>query len=115
MSHKVINYPEIQRICGFTNGQFKRLDGLFCQAASTGVLNYRSVDCDFETGVATFTFRRNELHPPCLSFIIRRSGPGAVMYELFKEKKGRIARSGNFERVIERLATEILDLSRNGE
>ncbi len=115
MSSQIIDYPELQQICGFSNAQFKKLDGLFCLAASYKVLNFRSVDCDFEEGVASFTFSKSEHHAPYLTFVIRRQGSRKVMYELYKEKSGRLFKSGIFERVFERLREEIYEVTPNRE
>lgn len=109
MNNQVINYPGSRKICGFTNVQFRKLDGIFCRTASLGILNFRTVDCDFEKGVASFTFSKSEWHRPYISFIIRRQGGGSrkVMYELYKERSGCIMKSGLFERAFDRLNSEI--------
>lgn len=95
---------------GFTNAQFKKLDGLYLQAAAAHVLNYRSVECDFDEGVASYTYYVTEGQAALLQFIIRKVGPRTTMYEVYKQGKGRIAKSGVFERAFERLAAEITQL-----
>jgi hypothetical protein len=92
---------------GFTTGQFKKIDGLFLQAASLKVLNYRTVDCDFEAGRATYTYFKSEGQSPVLSFVIQRVGPRALMYEVYRQGKGKIAKSGVFELAYERLRAEV--------
>ncbi|MCD8498263.1 MAG: hypothetical protein LRZ85_09490 [Alphaproteobacteria bacterium] len=92
---------------GFTTAQFKKIDGLFLQAASVKALNYRTVDCDFETGRATYTYFKSEGQSPAFSFVIQRVGPRTLMYEVYKQGKGKIAKSGMFDIAFERLQAEI--------
>jgi hypothetical protein len=110
MSANVIDYPALRQICGFTNAQFKKIDRLYCHAASGGTLNFRTVNCDFEKGIAIFTFCKTQNHPPYLSFVIKKVGANSVMFELYREEKGRIAKSGAFDRVLDVLREEILAL-----
>lgn len=99
MVFQVITNPSFQARTGFTQGQFKKLDDLYCRAASEKILNYRTVECDFEEGVASYTYYKTQDHPPLLQFVIRRVGPKEMMYELYQGDKGRVARSGVFDRV----------------
>ncbi|MGH1399021.1 MAG: hypothetical protein ACRBCT_07395 [Alphaproteobacteria bacterium] len=92
---------------GFTNVQFRKLDGLYLQACAAKTLTYRTVDCDFEEGVASYTYYKSAHFAPFLSFFIRRVGPRAMMYEVFLEGKGRIVKSGVFEKAFEKLKSEI--------
>lgn len=92
---------------GFSNAQFKKLDGLFLRSAADKILNHRTVDCDFEKGLAIFCYYKSEYHPPLYKFVIRCEGPHMMMYELWREGKGRIAKSGLFERVFNKLKDEI--------
>lgn len=92
---------------GFTNGQFKKLDDLYCRAAAQKALNYRSVECDFDEGVASYTYYKTEGQKPLYQFFIRKVGPRSLMYEVYKNGTGRIAKSGVFERAFEKLREEI--------
>ena len=98
MTLRVINNPKFLAKTGFTKGQFRKLDDLYCRAASLKILNYRTVECDFDEEVASYTYHISEHKPPILQFVIRKVGPQTMMYELYKEGKGRIAKSGVFDR-----------------
>lgn len=87
--------------------QFKKLDGLYLQACSAKTLTYRTVDCDFDEGVATYTYYKSAQMAPYLSFVIRRVGPRATMFEVYLQDKGRIVKSGLFEKAFDRLSVEI--------
>lgn len=112
MNFTVIHNPEFGKFekAGFTRFQFQRLDALYLRAAQAKILTCRYVDCDFEEGVATFTYAKAENHPPMFQFIIRQVGPRQMMYELFQAGKGRAFKSGIFERVYERLDKAIVEL-----
>lgn len=114
MSHNVINVLGSTAPAGMTPSQFKRIDGVFCLAASRKALSYRAVDCDFDEGMMTITLAKSELHPPYLSFVSRKIGPKATMYELYKEGKGRIEKSALFERVFERFRDEVNQVIEEG-
>lgn len=107
MTFNVINNPNFVARTGFTAGQFRKLDGLYLKAAAEKVLIYRTVECDFDEGVASYTYYERETSPPYFQFIIRKVGPRNMMYEVFKTGKGRIAKSGVFERAFEKLEAEI--------
>ncbi len=107
MPFHVINNPNAQRISGFTQAEFRRLDEIYSRAVADKKLMHRAVDCDFDAGLATFSYCKTPDHAPYLAFVIRRVGPQTVMYELYKEKSGRIAKSGLFNRVLERLREEV--------
>lgn len=109
MSENIINGPFSQKTekAGFTNHQFKRLDALFLMAAAHKVLIYRAVDCDFDEGVAQFSYYKGERQPYLLRFVIRQVGPRTNMYEIWTREKGRIFKSGLFDRAYERLAADI--------
>lgn len=114
MSDKIITIPNFAKQgdnpSGFTQSQFKRLDGLYLQAAANKTLTYRTVECDFDECVASYTYYQSANHNPYLQFIIRQVGPRTTMYEVFLQGKGRIAKSGLFERALERLQEEIEQL-----
>ena len=107
MAFHVITNPGAQRVSGFTQAAFRRLDEIYRRAGADKKLMHRAVDCDFDAGVATFSYCKTPDHPPCLAFVIRRVGPQTVMYELYREKSGRIAKSGLFSRVLDRLKEEV--------
>ena len=109
MSENIINGPFLKKVqkAGFTNFQFKQLDGLFLRAAADKVLSYRSVDCDFDEGIAEFSYYKSEHQPYFLKFVIHQVGPRTNMYEVWSRDKGRLFKSGLFERALERLAEEI--------
>lgn len=107
MTFEVINNPKYLAKTGFTNGQFRKLDDLYCRAASLKVLNHRTVECDFDEGVASYTYYISQYKSPYLQFIIYKAGPQTMMYELYKEGKGRIVKSGVFDRAFEKLQNEI--------
>ncbi len=110
MVFEVINNPAFSQAPGFTQEQFRKLDQLYCIAASRKALNYRTVDCDFELGIATYTYYVSCQHAPYLQFVIRQVGPRTMMYELYKQDKGRIVKSGIFNRAYDRLFKEIEEL-----
>lgn len=104
---EIIPFSRQSHPSGFTNSQFKKLDGLYLQAAAHGILTYRSVECDFDEGVASYTYYKSEHMSPYLQFIIRKVGPRTTMYEVFMQEKGRITKSGMFDKAFERLQSEI--------
>lgn len=110
MSFEVINNPAQVARAGFTNAQFKKLDDLYCRAAAAKVLIYRSVECDFDEGVASYTYYQSEGHKPFAQFIIRKLGPSSMMYEVFVQGKGRIGKSGVFDKAHLILREEIENL-----
>ena len=112
MGSGIIDFSQLkaQAKAGFTNAQFKKLAGLFSQAASVKALYDIAVDVDLDEGVATITYYRSKDYTPYVQFVIRRVGPRTNMYEVFKQNKGRIAKSGIFERAFDILEEEILDL-----
>ncbi len=107
MAFEVITNPSYIAKTGFTQGQFKRLDDLYCRAASAKILTYRTVECDFDEGVASYTYYKTQSESPYLQFFIRKVGPHDMMYEVFRQGEGRIAKSGVFERAYEMLRGEI--------
>lgn len=111
MNDKVITIPNFSKqgdhASGFTQSQFKRLDGLYLQAAAVKTLTYRTVECDFDEGFASYTYYQSATQKPYLQFIIRQVGPRTTMFEVFLQGKGRITKSGLFERAYERLREEI--------
>lgn len=100
------NFGKFEK-AGFTRSQFQRLDALYLKAIQAKVLMSRAVDCDFEDGVATFSYAKSDSHPPLFRFVIRQVGPRQVMYELYQQGKGRAYKSGLFERVYDKLDQEI--------
>ncbi len=108
---EIIPFTKASHASGFTSAQFKKLDALYLQAAAAKTLTYRSVECDFDEGVASYIYYQSEYKAPYLQFIIRRVGPRTTMYELYQQNKGRIAKSGLFEKAYEKLAIEIEKLS----
>ena len=104
---EIIPFSRQSHPSGFTNVQFKKLDGLYLQASAAKALTYRTVDCDFDEGVATYTYYKSQHFAPYLSFVIRRVGPRTTMYEVFLQDKGRIIKSGVFEKAFERLQSEV--------
>lgn len=107
MTFDVINNPAIGHHSGFTNTQFKKLDGLYLKAAAEKTLTYRTVDVDFDEDIASYTYFKSENQAPYLQFFIRKVGPRTTMYEVYLHGKGRIAKSGVFDRAFEKLAQEI--------
>lgn len=95
---------------GFSQSQFRKLDQMYCLAAARKALTYRSVECDFDEGIASYTYYMAEHSPPYLQFIIRKVGPKATMYELYKQGKGRVLKSGLFERAYEGLEAEVYQI-----
>lgn len=107
---EIIPFSRRSHPSGFTNAQFKKLDGLYLQAAAEGVLTCRTVECDFDEGVASYTYYKSENQAPLLQFIIRKLGPRSTLYEVYCKDKGRVAKSGLFERAFERLQQECASL-----
>lgn len=113
MSFHVIDNPDFKKFrkkSGFSNTEFRQLAGLFSRAASAKALYDIAVDVDFDEGVCQFTYFRSNSYQPYLTFVIRQVGPRTDMYELYKEGKGRIAKSGLFDRVFARLEVEVAEL-----
>ena len=108
---EIIPFSSQSHASGFTNAQFKKLDGLYLQACAVKTLTYRTVDCDFDEGVATYTYYKSQHFAPYLQFVICRVGPRTTMYEVYLQDKGRIVKSGVFEKAFERLQVEIDNLS----
>ncbi len=104
---EIIPFSSQSHASGFTNTQFKKLDGLYLRAAAAKVLTYRSIECDFDEGLASYTYYKSESHAAYLTFIIRKVGPRTTMYEVFLQGKGRLTKSGVFEKAFERLSVEI--------
>ncbi len=113
MSFRVIDNPNFFPKTGFTNAQFKKLDALYLKSAAEKILNYRSVECDFDEGVASYTYHKSESQSPYFQFIMKKVGPRTMMYEVYKQGKGRIAKSGVFDRAYEKLHEEIESLILN--
>lgn len=107
MSSDVICTPSFSQPAGFSQAQFRKLDLLYCSAASEKVLTYRTVECDFDEGVASYTYYQSVQQSPFLQFIIRKVGPRATMFEVYKRGKGRISKSGLFDKAYEVLCKEI--------
>jgi hypothetical protein len=107
MSFEVISNPAFIAKAGFTKGQFRKLDDLYCRAVSAKALIYRTVECDFDEGVAQYTYYKSEFHAPAFQFVIRKIGPRDMMYEVFAQGRGLITKSGVFDRAFEKLRDEI--------
>ncbi len=71
---------------------------------------YRAADCDFDVGVASYSYHQSEHFAPYLRLLIRRVGPRTTMYEVYLQDKGRILKSGVFDIAFERLQAEIESL-----
>lgn len=111
MVFEVIHNPAFVQPAGFTSAQFRKLDQLYCLAASHKTLTYRTVDCDFDQGIARYTYYIHAGQSPYLQFMIRKVGPQTTMFELFKHQKGRILKSTVFDKVYARLSDEIAALN----
>lgn len=110
MVFEVIDNPDFKKFkaaAGFRNHEFRLLASLFSRAAAARALYDFGVDVDFDEGACTFTYYRTNAYKPFLRFVIRHAGPRTALYELYAEGRGRIARSGLFRRVYDRLAQEI--------
>ena len=106
MIFEVINNPDFKQPAGFTQKQFRKLDQLYC-SSSNNAINERSVECDFDKGIATYTYYISSQHIPYLQFVIRKVGPNTTMFELFKKDCGRVIKSEIFERTYDRLCYEV--------
>ena len=104
---EIIPFSTQSHASGFSNMQFKTLDSLYLQACAAKTLTYRTVDCDFDEGVATYTYYKSQQFAPYLSFVIRKVGPRTTMFEVYLQDKGRIIKSGIFEKALDRLSAEI--------
>lgn len=110
MSFQVIDNPNFYKFkenAGFKNHEFKQLAALFSRGASHKVFYDMGVDVDFEDAVCTFVYYRSNSYIPHLQFIIRQVGPRTTMYEVWKDGKGRIAKSGLFSRAYDKLNIEL--------
>lgn len=110
MGFEVITNPSFAAKTGFTQSQFKKLDDLYCRAASAKILTYRTVECDFDEGVASYTYYKTQNESPYLQFVLRKVGPKDMMYEVFKQGEGRIAKSGVFDKAYSTLREKIEEL-----
>jgi hypothetical protein len=107
MTFRVIDNPKFEPNSGFTNAQFKALDDLYCRAAAQKILLHRTVECDFEEGIARYTYFKSQHMAPVFEFVIRKVGPKTLMYETYAQGRGRIAKSGVFSLAFEKLRREI--------
>lgn len=107
MVYEVIHNPDFSQPAGFTQGQFRKLDQLYCKAAAKKVLTYRTVDCDFDEGLACYTYYVSSQQAPLFQFVIRKVGPRTTMFEVYKQGKGRITKSGVFDRAYQKLQDEM--------
>jgi hypothetical protein len=113
MNLTVIENPDFKKFksrSGFRNAEFRKLASLFSRGVTFKAVQDMAVDVDFDEGVCTFTYYRGNARAPYLQFVVRHVGPQTNMYELYLDTKGRIAKSGLFDRVYERLEKEITDL-----
>ncbi len=111
MTFEVIHNPDFVQPAGFSQQQFRKLDQLYCLCATHKTLTYRTVECDFDEGVASYTYYKSSGQAPFLQFLIRKVGPRTTMFEVYKLGKGRIAKSGVFERAYDKLYDEVERLS----
>lgn len=110
MSFKVIDNPDFEKFSkqsGFRHYEFKQLAGLFSRASSAKALYDMAVSVDFDEGVCSVSYYRAKNAPPYLSFVIHHVGPRTDMYEVWLAEKGRIFKSGLFQRAYSRLEQEI--------
>ena len=113
MVFRVIDNPDFNKFkadAGFKNHEFKQLAGLYSRAASQKALFDMAVDVNFDEGTCSITYYRTNNYIPYLQFLIRHVGPKTCMYEIFKQDKGRIAKSGLFSRAFQRLEEEVVAL-----
>jgi len=118
MSFNVIDNPgftKFQKNAGFKNSEFRALASLYAQAASHRALYDMAVDVDFDDGTCTITYYLSNSYKPYLQFVILHVGPRSAMYEVFKEGKGKIIRSGLFDRAFDRLREEVHALMPSSE
>jgi hypothetical protein len=113
MSLNVIADLSFPQPAGFTQNQFRQLDQIYSTAASQKALTYRTIECDFDEGTVSYTYYMSEHNPPYLQFVIRKVGPRATMFELYKQGRGRLFKSGLFERTVETLRDEVSLLLNN--
>lgn len=111
MTFEVIDNAGFVQPAGFSYVQFSKLDQLYCRAASEKILTYRTVDVDFDAGTASYTYYKSVAQRPYLQFLIRKVGPQATMFEVYEQGRGRIAKSGVFDRAYEKLRDEVERLS----
>ncbi len=104
---EIIPFSQQSSTSGFTTQQFRKLDSLYLLAAAQKTLTYRTVECDFDEGVASYTYYKSQHFSAYLQFIIRKVGPRTAMYEIYLQDKGRILKSGVFEKAYDRLAEEV--------
>ena len=113
MVFDIIDNPDYQKFArrsGFRPHEFKRLAGLFSRGASAKALYDMAVDVDMDQGVCAFSYVRAAHAPAYLTFIVRHVGPKTDMYEVWLEGRGRILKSGLFDRAYERLEQEVMAL-----
>ena len=114
MSDNVISVLSTNAPSGISNSQFRRIDQLYGLAVSKNVLTYRTVECDFDKGEMMIALSKSSHHEPAIAFVASKVGPKTTMYELYLEKKGRVAKSALFDRVFERYREEVESLFPKG-
>ncbi len=107
MTFEVIHNTAFVQPAGFSQQQFRKLDQLYCECATHKTLTYRTVECDFDEGVASYTYFKSSNQAAYLQFVIRKVGPRTTMFEVYKQGKGRIAKSGVFDRAYDKLCNEV--------
>lgn len=111
MTFEVIHNTKFVQPAGFSSQQFRKLDQLYCRAASRKAITYRTVDVDFDAGVASYVYYKSISQSPYVQFMIRKVGPQTTMFEVYQEGRGRVTKSGVFERAYESLREIIHGLS----
>lgn len=111
MTFEVIHNTKFVQPAGFSAHQFRKLDQLYCRAASEKTLTYRTVDVDFDAGVASYIYYKSASQSPYVQFLIRKVGPQTTMFEVYQEGRGRVAKSGVFDRAYDKLNDIIQALS----
>ena len=107
MVFEVIHNTAFVQPAGFSTQQFRKLDQLYTLSASEKKLTYRTVECDFDAGIASYTYYKSTHEAPYLQFLIKKVGPSTTMFEVYKQGKGRIAKSGVFDKAYELLKLEV--------
>ena len=78
---------------------------IFC---STNLGDFRKLHNEiFPNLKKSYTYFKSSNQAAYLQFVIRKVGPRTTMFEVYKQGKGRIAKSGVFDRAYDKLCNEV--------
>ena len=108
MRLQVIDNTEFEAPKGFTRPQLFKLNTLYSQAVSNGVMKDRAIN--YGAGVAVYSFYPNARSDAAFAFLMRQISLREASYEVFQGGKGRIAQSRGFDLAFRKLSDGIESL-----